>query len=31
MIIDEQFRTLIPPLTDDEFKGWKENILQRRE
>lgn len=28
MIIDEQFRTLIPPLTDDEFKRLEENILK---
>lgn len=25
--IDEQFRTLIPPLTDDEYNRLKENIL----
>ena len=28
MIIDEQFKTLIPPLTDDEFKRLEENILK---
>lgn len=28
MIIDEQFRTLIPPLTDDEFSRLEENILK---
>ena len=28
MIIDEQFRTLIPPLTSDEFKRLEENILK---
>lgn len=28
MIIDEQFRTLIPPLTDDEFIRLEENILK---
>jgi len=28
MIIDEQFRTLIPPLTDDEFSRLEESILK---
>ena len=28
MIIDEQFRTLIQPLTDDEFSRLEENILK---
>lgn len=28
MIIDEQFRTLIPPLTEDEFSRLEENILK---
>ena len=28
MIIDEQFRTLIPPLTEDEFSRLEESILK---
>lgn len=28
MIIDEQFKTLIPPLTDDEFSRLEESILK---
>ena len=28
MIIDEQFKTLIPPLTSDEFKRLEESILK---
>lgn len=28
LIIDNEFRDLIPPLTDEEFKGLEENILR---
>ena len=28
LIIDNEFRNLIPPLTDEEFKQLEENILR---
>lgn len=28
LIIDNEFRDLIPPLTDDEFKQLEENVLR---
>ena len=28
MIIDNEFKGLIPPLTDEEYKGLEESILK---
>lgn len=27
ILVDEEFKNLIPPLTEEEFSGLKENIL----